>query len=385
MAAIDPNLYAGTRNHLEGAVTGLSPYITHGYVSLPRVHELIERQTGRALGPQDKLFAEFGWREFFHHVWRYAADGILSDMRPGLAGVRYAGGVPQDVREARTGVPVIDEAVRTLYRTGYLHNHARLWLSSYLVHWRKVAWRSGADWMYGHLLDGDLASNHLSWQWVAGTFSAKPYLFNAENVARFAPRRWHSGQTEVDHGYELLEALAHRNGQLPARASPRRPGPVPEPIGEPPLWAVPPESMFNIRDQQYAHAPLGGSEPQEWVHPWALAERSSATLRLGVLHAEFHRLFPWSEVRWRFVLTRMRAVCDAIVWIDPQAAQPPALSSMPGIMQTSLAPGYRDLEHREGVQVIPAPRLLPDPGRPCRSFSAFYKDATARWVSTRTR
>ncbi|MFX7866419.1 FAD-binding domain-containing protein, partial [Acinetobacter baumannii] len=80
----------------------------------------------------------------------------------------YAAEVPLDVREGRTGVPVVDEAVRVLYRTGLLHNHARMWLASYLVHLRKLHWRAGADWLYGHLLDGDLASNHLSWQWVAG-------------------------------------------------------------------------------------------------------------------------------------------------------------------------------------------------------------------------
>jgi deoxyribodipyrimidine photo-lyase len=60
-----------------------------------------------------------------------------------------------------------------LYATGYLHNHARLWLASYLVHLRKVHWRVGADWMYSHLLDGDMASNYLSWQWVSSTGSNK--------------------------------------------------------------------------------------------------------------------------------------------------------------------------------------------------------------------
>ncbi|MGC8035725.1 FAD-binding domain-containing protein, partial [Salmonella enterica] len=74
-------------------------------------------------------------------------------------------------------------------------NHARMWLASYVVHLRKVHWRAGADWMVGHLLDGDLASNHLSWQWVAGTGSHKPYLFNAENVAKYAPAEWHSPGT----------------------------------------------------------------------------------------------------------------------------------------------------------------------------------------------
>jgi deoxyribodipyrimidine photo-lyase len=52
------------------------------------------------------------------------------------------------------------------------------------------------------LLDGDLASNHLSWQWVAGTGSSKPYLFNADNVARYAPAPWHSQGSVIDQSYE---------------------------------------------------------------------------------------------------------------------------------------------------------------------------------------
>ena len=52
-------------------------------------------------------------------------------------------------------------------------------------HRRGVHWRAGADWFLEHLLDGYPASNHLSWQWVAGTFSAKPYLFNRENLESY--------------------------------------------------------------------------------------------------------------------------------------------------------------------------------------------------------
>lgn len=83
----------------------------------------------------------------------------------------------------------------------------RLWLASYQMHVRKVHWRTGADWMWAHLLDGDLASNHLSWQWVTGTASARPYLFNAENVTRFAPAHWHSPATAIDAHYGALEHL----------------------------------------------------------------------------------------------------------------------------------------------------------------------------------
>ncbi|MGA0954790.1 MAG: FAD-binding domain-containing protein, partial [Burkholderiaceae bacterium] len=198
--------YSRTRNHLDGAVTYLSPYLTHGFLSLAEVVESTRKN--QSLEPSDKLFSEFAWRAFFHHVWSHLGDDIFQSIRPGLQDVNYQHEIPHDVIEARTGLAVIDMAVQTLYATGYLHNHARMWLASYLVHLRHIHWRVGADWLYGHLLDGDLASNHLSWQWVASTFSVKPYLFNAENVARYAPSDWHCPTSLLDTSYEHLEAMA---------------------------------------------------------------------------------------------------------------------------------------------------------------------------------
>ena len=97
-----------------------------------------------------------------------------------------------------------------------------MWLASYVVHLRKVHWRAGADWLVAHLLDGDLASNHLSWQWEAGTGSNKPYLFNADNVARYAPAQWHSAGSVIDASYETLDAMAR--SPRPLRAAPNTEG-----------------------------------------------------------------------------------------------------------------------------------------------------------------
>ncbi|MEB3158104.1 MAG: FAD-binding domain-containing protein, partial [Synechococcus sp.] len=64
--------------------------------------------------------------------------------------------------------------------------HARMWMAAYVVHWRRVHWKAGAEWFLEHLLDGDPASNHLSWQWVASSFSHKPYFFNRDNLERYS-------------------------------------------------------------------------------------------------------------------------------------------------------------------------------------------------------
>lgn len=362
IAAIDVRAYERTRNRLNGRVTRLSPAITHGLTTIPAL--FAQLTDSHRLTLKDKLAFEFGWREFFHHVWHRAGDAILADLRPALPGVHYTHTLPDDLREGRTGLPVIDRAVHTLYQSGYLHNHARLWLASYTVHLRKVHWRVAADWLYGHLLDGDLASNHLSWQWVAGTFSSKPYLFNAENVARHAPPDWHCERSAIDCSYEELEALARSNDRLAS---------APSLIGmpEPALESVPAPDT-----PPPAVAPLS---EVVLVHPWMLADTpvSPPGLRLGVIHRPFHDAFPWSAQRWAFVMARLREVTDAI-FIGDITTLRTALSPTSAVQSVAtFNPGYREALASLCTTLAPAPRQFPDPKQPCRSFSAFWSHCTA--------
>lgn len=362
IAAIDVRGYERTRNHLGGRITRLSPYITHGLTSIPALIAQLAETRGLTL--TDKLAFEFGWREFFHHVWHRAGDAILADLRAPLPGVRYAQALPDDLRAGRTGVPAIDRAVHTLYHTAYLHNHARMWLASYAVHLRKVHWRVAADWLYGHLLDGDLASNHLSWQWVAGTFSSKPYLFNAENVARFAPADWHSAGSVIDCSYEHLEQVARSNATV--ACTPSLIG-----IAEPPLLAAPPLPPSPL-------PAIGAGTPVRLVHPWMLADAGEAGLRLGVLHAPFHQAFPWSARRWEFVMARLSETTDAI-FIGDLAELQPALAAAGAVTSVaSFNPGYRQALAQLCTSLQAAPRHFPDPENACRSFSAFWSHCTSK-------
>ncbi len=349
VAAIDIAGYGKTRNNLNGRVTRLSPYITHGFTSIP---ELFAKLPGLRL--TDKLAFEFGWREFFHHVWSREGDAILSDLRPGLPGVRYTDGLPGDIREGRTGLAVIDRAVQQLYQTGYLHNHARMWIASYVVHLRKVHWRAGADWMYAHLLDGDLASNHLSWQWVAATFSSKPYLFNAENVARYAPADWQCAGSVIDTSYEALEHIARSNETIaPSQAG----------VSEPELPDTPPGESSTSTPK---------AERLRLVHPWMLDSRPFDGLRLGVIHLPFHAEFRWSNLRWRFVMDRLSATTDALFIGDLNELNA-MLCATPHVESiATLNPGYRELLPAVCTQLSDAPRRFDNPAKTCRSFSAFW-------------
>lgn len=178
--------YAASRNFLSGSVSRLSPYIRHGVLTLREVLDHVrERFTGQRL---NKFIQELAWRDYWQRVYGNIGDGVWKDIEPSKTGLTYTAELPADWRA--TGLACMDAFAADLENTGYLHNHARMWVASYLVHWRRVAWQTGARWFLRHLVDGDPASNNLSWQWVASTFSGKPYYFNRENLERFTEGRY---------------------------------------------------------------------------------------------------------------------------------------------------------------------------------------------------
>jgi deoxyribodipyrimidine photo-lyase len=383
IAAVRPAAYARTRNSLDGAVSGLSPYITHGLVSLADVLGGVLRGVAahHPLDMQHKFVYELGWRAYFRHVWQHRGEGILNSLHEGLLpDDAYAQELPHDIREACTGLPVVDEAVRTLYATGMLHNHARMWLASYVVHVRKVHWRAGADWLYGHLLDGDLASNHLSWQWVAATGSSKPYLFNADNVARYAPAQWHSPGTVIDTSYEALDHLARHVGRQPARRA----------HGERDAQS---RDASQIEPQLRADAPAqsGLTAPNPatvagrdvWlVHPWSLGELpanlATDTKVIGIFVADFHRAWPWSERRWNFAGSRMAELTDER-WYGEAADIGAALKGARRVR--SIAEPHLSAWLAGWAECSAAPALFPSVDRRCDSFSQWWNRAS-RGVDT---
>lgn len=349
--------YPRTRNHLQGAVTRLSPYLTHGFLGLQEA--LRDLRLRHGLDLRHKLIQELGWRAYFRHAWSHLGERVFEPLHEGVAPHgAYARELPADVREGRTGVAVVDRAVRELYDTGYLHNHARLWLASYVVHQRKAYWRCAADWMWSHLLDGDLASNHLSWQWVAGTASRKPYLFDAANVARYAGPAWHSPGTVIDAGYDVLDRRARTGGDCGAE-----PG-MHAGVAEPPVHGVVP------RDAGFAPAQADALTGRDvWVvHPWCLRDVPPGLLAVAVLDRDFHARWPWSALRWDWVLRRMRGIAT-LRWSGSSAQLAAALRgarSLHGVADPHLPWLQRDC----GLAMPPSG--LDEPGRYCASFSAWW-------------
>ncbi len=184
----------------------LSPYLHFGEIS-PRTiwqatHRLVKEQGGgRETKGADTFLKEIGWREFAYHLlfhfpkttreplrteflrfpWREDADGLAAWQR------------------GQTGYPIVDAGMRELWNTGWMHNRVRMITASFLVKDLLIPWQRGTEWFWDTLVDADLASNTLGWQWTAGCGAdAAPYFrfFNPISQSeKFDPngeylRRW---------------------------------------------------------------------------------------------------------------------------------------------------------------------------------------------------
>lgn len=216
LAQINPATYAKTRNDIDGKVSRLSPYIRHGVLSLAEVRDTALQLTSASKA--EKFVNELCWRDYWQRVYRVIGDGVWQDLEPwktGFAADDYAAELPDDIRRADTDSPCINSMIRELHETGYLHNRLRMYLASYVVHWRRVKWQAGAAWFLEHLLDGDPASNNLSWQWVASTFGSKPYIFNQSNMNKYLKNYGDCRRSDphFEGSYEHIAAKLFPNGQ----------------------------------------------------------------------------------------------------------------------------------------------------------------------------
>ena len=123
--------------------------------------------------------------------------------------------------DGETGIECFDAWSAELRETGYLHNHARMWFASIWIFTLKLPWRLGADFFYRHLLDGDAASNTLSWRWVAGLHTrGKPYAARADNIATYSEGRFTPGHNELAEVTEGLKQVSQKGCQQPASRAP---------------------------------------------------------------------------------------------------------------------------------------------------------------------
>jgi deoxyribodipyrimidine photo-lyase len=200
---IDPIDYGKTRNYLHGAVTKLSPYISRGVISTKQVAKAI-LDKGYKPFEVESFLKELAWRDYFQQVWIAKQTEIDKDLKQEQPNVQNHK-ISTAIVNANTSIKAIDKALEDLFCNGYMHNHMRMYVASLCCNVAKSHWYNPAKWMYYYLLDADWASNALSWQWVAGSFSNKKYFANQENINKYCNTT--QSKTFLDISYEKFEKI----------------------------------------------------------------------------------------------------------------------------------------------------------------------------------
>ena len=192
--------YAGARNFDLGpearpTTSTLSPYLRRRLITEAEV----VGAAVAAFGDEgaEKFISEVFWRTYFKgHLETHPAAwaGYLALAAEGHERLAVEPGLHRTYEaavEGRSGIDCFDAWALELVETGWLHNHARMWFASIWIFTLRLPWALGTEFFMRHLVDGDPASNTLSWRWVAGMHTrGKHYVARAENIRRYTDGRF---------------------------------------------------------------------------------------------------------------------------------------------------------------------------------------------------
>ncbi len=275
--------YAETRNYDQGPeahdnVSTLSPWIRHRLVTEAEVIRAV--RTRHRFRAAEKFIQEVCWRTYWKG-WLEMRPAVWAAYRAkvesGLVALDDDPGLRQSWEsavEGRTGIACFDAWAEELVSTGYLHNHARMWFASIWIFTLKLPWALGADFFLRHLLDGDPASNTLSWRWVAGLHTrGKTYLARPGNIETYTRGRFRPGPELSDRAPALSE----------------QPGPAAMPL--PPARRRPPFGPFAllITEEDLRTEDLGLESCRVLGIAGAVCTAARSPLGAGALATDFAR------------------------------------------------------------------------------------------------
>jgi deoxyribodipyrimidine photo-lyase len=180
----------------EQGTSHLSPHLHFGEIGPRQIWHVLG-----AKGRGSQYLREIVWREFAYHLLYHFPHTTTKPMRPEFARFPWQPNVKylRAWQRGGTGIPMVDAGMRELWATGIMHNRVRMIVSSFLVKNLLQSWQDGSKWFWDTLVDADLASNTMNWQWIAGCGAdAAPYfrIFNPQTQGeRFDPdgayvRKW---------------------------------------------------------------------------------------------------------------------------------------------------------------------------------------------------
>lgn len=189
------NQYERDRGFVRSAkpsVSQLSPFIRHRFLHEREILKVIIENY--PFSQVEKFIQEVVWRNYWRGwliqrpaVWEHYEQRVNELLPPATQSLPLY----TQATEGKTSLSFFNDWVHELKETGYLHNHVRMWFASVWYFTFQLPWELGAHWMYEHLLDGDPASNTLSWRWIVGLQTpGKIYLATPHNIDHFSEGRW---------------------------------------------------------------------------------------------------------------------------------------------------------------------------------------------------
>lgn len=218
-------LYTGGRNYDYGPedrsnISALSPWVRCRLISEQEIIEKLFKTSSH--GAADKYIQQVIWRTYFkgwleQHptVWNAYNEGVTSGLNE-VSSDQSRARVYEKAITGQTGIDCFDSWATELMEHAYLHNHARLWFASIWIFTLKLPWELGANFFMKYLLDGDPASNTLSWRWVSGLHTkGKIYLATSSNIDKFTLGRFRIEAHLNEAANPLTELTEHPIQSLP--------------------------------------------------------------------------------------------------------------------------------------------------------------------------
>ncbi len=174
-------------------VSKISPHLHFGDISVQALWHAVYSNAKKQRGQNARLtddettyLKEITWREFAAQLLRAFPNTPTENLKPAFNAYPWADDDESNERlkrwqQGQTGIPIVDAGMRELWHTGWMHNRVRMIVGSLLIKNCRIHWQHGAEWFWDTLVDADLASNTMGWQWVAGSGAdASPYfrIFN---------------------------------------------------------------------------------------------------------------------------------------------------------------------------------------------------------------
>ena len=168
-------------------VSCLSPYITHRLITeYETVKKVLLKHPFQKV---DKFIQEIFWRIYWKG-WLELRPKVWSDFTGDLKDINEDDNYKKAIN-GETQIKCFNDWVKELKENNYLHNHTRMWFASIWIFTLNLPWQKGAEFFIKNLLDGDAASNTLSWRWVAGLQTkGKHYVAQSWNINKFTNNKY---------------------------------------------------------------------------------------------------------------------------------------------------------------------------------------------------